>query len=222
MPAIVLAYISIRYNLRSSSIGMRVRREKDSFQKKTNKRKEEINVANQFFPCRDMSRDLDIPWWHTYRARKSLHSQTKTKTFGPSSSKAKGKGKSPAVPSLFLYLSLYIYLSISNSPFYFFLFLSRSLVPLFLARSTGNILESTARFCIVFGDTYMNTDSVYGVTYNTIVSITYKCIYASYNPISLTHFFSLPLSRPFSRTLPRFYVLYLRFDLRTHSNIYYI
>lgn len=95
---------------------------KKTKKKKTNKNKE-INVANQFFPCRDMSRDLDIPWWHTYRSRKSLHSQTKTKTFGPSSSKSKRKGKKsrcslPFSLSFFIYVYIYLSISISNSPFY--------------------------------------------------------------------------------------------------------
>lgn len=53
----------------------------------------------------------------------------------------------------------------------------------------------------------MNTDSVYGVTYNTIVSITYKSVYASYNPLSLTHFFLSPfLSLSLALSLALFHV----------------
>lgn len=87
--------------------------------KNTNKRKEEISVANQFFPCRDMSRDLDIPWWHTYRARKSLHSQTKNENFWSFGFESKRKGKKSRCSLPFFSLSfftyIYIYISIHLS-----------------------------------------------------------------------------------------------------------
>lgn len=139
MPAIVLAYISV-YNLSPFILNRDESSTRERFfSKKTNKNKEEINVANQFFPCRDMSRDLDIPWWHTYRSRKSLHSQTKTKTFGPSSSKSKRKGKKsrcspPFSLSFFIYVYIYIYPFLSLTLLFSSLSLSLSLARPFSPR----------------------------------------------------------------------------------------
>jgi hypothetical protein len=63
----------------------------------------------------------------------------------------------------------------------------------------------------------MNTDSVCDITYNTIVSITYKSIHASN---LLSRVLSRSRSLSFFRTLTRlrvFYILYLRFSLSLSS-----
>lgn len=67
----------------------------------------------------------------------------------------------------------------------------------------------------------MNTDSVYGVTYNTIVSITYKSVYASYNPLSLTHFFLSPfLSLALSLALFHVFTFYISVSISAHTQTY--
>lgn len=114
-------------------------RKKVKCEKKTTR----TNV-NRFSPCRE------IPPWRTFQeisTRPSRNGNFWSFKF----KKVKEKEMGPAVSPFFLFLFFFVYLYLSLSLYFFHphspsLSFSRSHSrPIFLDRSTGNILESTAR-----------------------------------------------------------------------------